>query len=101
METPDKWVVLKITNKDEQPIYKVFASWYDAWKMNSGIQAAMENDNVFRFIGYSGSCYDCHKKGYGTTAYGSMVLNGIIKKATEVGTEIEVMEENTNWINLI
>jgi hypothetical protein len=61
----------------------------------------MENDNVFRFIGYSGSCYDCHKKVYGTTAYGSMVLNSIIKKSTEVGTEIEVMEENTNWINLI
>ena len=101
MEYPEKWVILKITNNDDKPIYKVFASWYDAWKINSGIQTAMENENVFRFIGYSGNGYDCHKKGYGTTAYGSTILNNIIKKATEAGAEIEVMQENTNWINLI
>ena len=40
---PELWCVLKITPKDQKPIYKVFGTWHggyassNSWRLNSGI----------------------------------------------------------------
>jgi len=99
-ETPDKWVILKLPNN----YYKVFGTWGggyldgDRWKLNSGIEK-VEQDDYYYFIGYSGSCYKCYKKGYGTaTSYGSNVLNRIIEQGNG---QLELMEDRDDWTNII
>lgn len=93
MQTPDKWIILKIGT--ENPIYKVFATWYggylgnDSWKINSGINKVEEDDSFYYFYGYSGSCYKCHKKTYGTNFYSKCILDNILDKSTDVS----IMEE--------
>jgi hypothetical protein len=108
--TPDKWVILKITLKDStEPIYKVFATWYggylgaDSWRMNSGIVHVEESDNYYAFHGHSGSIYTCNKSPncYGTSGYSSGILNNMITKVNEsdAGT-VEVLDGDTNWMEL-
>lgn len=100
-ETPEKWVILKVSNKH----YKVFGTWVggylgeDKWKLNSGIEKTEEDDEYYYFIGFSGSCYKCHKKGYGVaTSYGNGVLNNIIEKCNG---ELELMEDMLDWTNIL
>ena len=103
---PDKWVVVKITGKDTPPIHKVFASWYggwagsDSWKLNSGITKATLEGNVYSFEGSSGSVYECHKECYGTNMYGSGILNNMIDRVAKAGGTIEVLPEETNWLEI-
>ena len=103
---PDKWVVVKITGKDYAPVYKVFASWYggwagsDSWKLNSGITKATLEGNVYSFEGSSGSVYECHKDVYGTNMYGGSVLSGLIEKVEKSGGMVEILSENTNWLEI-
>lgn len=105
MNIPDKWIVLKIG----QDIYKVFGTWYggyldgDSWKMNSGIVKVTEDEHNFIFHGYSGSTYICSKSEntYGTNSYSSGILNNILKKAKDNNVDVEIMDQNTNWLNLI
>jgi len=100
---PDKWVVVKI---GEENLYKVFACWYggyagsDSWKLNSGITKATLEGNVYSFEGSSGSVYECHKDVYGTNMYGHGVLNNIIEKANQNDITIEIMPEDTNWLEI-
>ena len=104
--TPDRWVVVKITGDDSPPIHKVFASWFggyagsDSWKLNSGITKATLEGNVYSFEGSSGSVYDCHKDTYGYNMYGGSVLNNMIDKASANNVTIEVLPENTNFLNI-
>lgn len=104
--TPDKWVIVKITRSDVDAIYKVFACWYggwagsDSWKLNSGITKATLVGDVFFFEGSSGSVYDCYKNSYGTNMYGHGVLNNMIENAAKAGASIEIMPEDTNWLEL-
>lgn len=105
METPDKWIVLKI-GKDE-PIYRVFATWYggylgsDSWKMNSGIVRVEEDGNYYKFYGYSGSCYNCSKYTYGTNMFSQSVLNGFMEKVNKTEEVLTVLPDNTDWVNLL
>jgi hypothetical protein len=105
METPDKWVVVKIENAGSI-LYKVFASWYggylgsDSWKINSGIVSVDEDENCFKFYGHSGSCYRCYKNTYGTSMYSQGVLNDMIELAKKQNAFIEVLSEDTDWLNL-
>jgi len=100
-ETPDRWVILKLPNN----YYKVFGTWAGGyldegrWKLNSGINKVEQDKSFYYFIGFSGSCYKCHKKGYGTKApYGLGILNKII----ELGSgQIELMEDVNYWENVI
>jgi len=100
---PDKWVVVKI---GEENLYKVFACWYggyagsDSWKLNSGITKATLEGNVYSFEGSSGSVYECHKNFYGTNHYGSGILQNMIDRAEQAGYTIEVMPEETNWLEI-
>jgi len=105
--TPDKWVVVQIEGEDIVPLtYKVFACWYggylgsNSWKMNSGICSVKKENNYFLFEGYSGSIYKCHGGIYGTHMYGGGVLNEIISESKKVGVNIDVLPEDTNWLEL-
>ncbi len=104
--TPDKWVVVKITGKDTSPVHKVFACWYggylgsDSWKLNSGITKATLEGNVYYFEGSSGSVYECHKDIYGTNFYGGSVLSGLIEKVEKSGGMMEILAEETNWLEI-
>jgi hypothetical protein len=103
---PDKWLVVKITGKDTPPVHKVFACWYggylgsDSWKLNSGITKATLEGFVYYFEGSSGSVYECHKDYYGTNGYGADVLSNMIARAGMNGVTIELMPENTNWMEI-
>ena len=106
-ERPEKWVVLKITNKDGIH-YKIFGTWAggyldgDRWRLNSGISSIEEDENHYYFYGYSGSCYMCNKNDYGVaTTYSKSVLDEFQIKALEKDTKIEVMGEDTDWLTLI
>ena len=106
-ETPDRWVVLELNNKGTT-IYKVFGSWAggyldgDRWKANSGIVSVEEDDEYYYFIGYSGSCYKCHKKGYGVmTSYSQSILDNLIDKANERGVSISVLLDDVNFMELL
>jgi len=87
MYIPDKWMLVHIGGDD--PHYRVFGSWYggylhgDSWRMNSGITRCDEEGDYYVFHGSSGSQYRCHKKCYGTTAYGASILEGYKKEAKE------------------
>jgi hypothetical protein len=105
-ETPENWVILKITNNGET-VYKVFGSWAggylgsDNWRINSGIKSVEEEGDYFYFYGYSGSCYKCHKNLYGVlTSYNNGVLDALIKTGYDNGAEIEIMDKETNWLEL-
>jgi len=105
MKRPHKWVIIKITNNDEMH-YKLFGTWYggyldgDYWRLNSGITKVVENENEFKFFGQSGSVYICDKTTYGTNNYSQSVLNGIIEKAESTGVKIEILPEDTIWVDL-
>ena len=107
-ETPDRWVVVKIDNNIDAPFYKVFATWAggyldgDRWKLNSGIKSVESDEDYYYFIGHSGSCYKCHKKGYGTaTSYGEGVLQDMIKNAYKANSTVNVLPEDTEWGNFL
>lgn len=100
-ETPEKWVIFKLPNN----LYKVFGTWSggysnrDNWKLNSGIAKVEEDEDYYYFIGLSGSCYKCHKKAYGTAnSYGLSVLHNILEEAKG---QVELMEKDNDWLNLI
>jgi len=107
-ETPDRWVVVKIDNNLDTPFYKVFATWAggyldgDRWKLNSGIKSVESDEDYYYFMGHSGSCYKCHKKGYGTaTSYGEGVLQNMIENAYKANSIVNVLSEDTEWENLL
>jgi hypothetical protein len=105
---PDRWVVVKISGYEDhsKPVYKVFACWYggyagsDSWKLNSGITKATLEGFVYSFEGSSGSVYECHKDSYGYNMYGGSVLNNMIEKSKEHGITIEILPEDTNFMEI-
>ena len=103
---PDKWLVVKISSDKTPALYKVFACWYggwagsDSWKLNSGITKVTEDGSCYLFDGSSGSTYACHKRNYGANMYGLGVLENMIKNAETNGIKIEILPEETNWMEL-
>jgi hypothetical protein len=103
--TPDRWVAIKIVTTNEV-LYKIFASWYggylgsDSWNLNRGITTVRDMENSYAFDGSSGSVYECHKNAYGYNRYGGSVLHNMIDKAKENGVTIEILPENTNWLEI-
>ena len=101
---PDKWLVVKVNS--DQPHYRVFGSWYggfakgDSWKMNSGITKIREEGACYHFEGSSGSVYVCHKSNYGSHMYGSGVLQNIIENSAKENVQIEILSEDTNFMEL-
>jgi len=96
-ETPNKWVILGLPDNH----YKVYGTWAggyldgDRWKLNSGIKEVEQDDDFYYFIGYSGSCYKCDKKGYGVmTSFGHDVLDKMIGLAKG---QVEVLDDVDDW----
>jgi hypothetical protein len=77
---PDRWVIVKLTNKKGISHNRVFAGWYggytggDSWKLNSGIVAEEVTEDYYDFVGDSGSVYRCYKNAYGMSGYMASVL---------------------------
>jgi len=100
---PDNWVILKIT-APEETLYKVLAGWSggyldgDSWKINSGIVSVSLQDDYWLFAGYSGSIYQCWQGRYGLRLATAPVYNRFRER---FGDLIEIMDENTNWKELI
>lgn len=97
-ETPDRWVILRLPDGH----YKVFGSWAggyldgDRWKLNSGIDRVEQDEDFYYFVGFSGSCYRCNKKGYGVaTSYSSGVLDGILERG------LVLMDDVSDWAYII
>ena len=100
-ETPERWVIVKLPNN----YYKVFGTWAggyldgDRWQLNSGISKVEQDESFYYFIGFSGSCYKCHKKAYGiATSYGLDVLN---KRIEQGNGQIELVENVVDWVNVV
>lgn len=104
--TPDRWVVIKIT-RAEDIMYRVFACWHggylggDSWKLNSGITSVVRENDFYIFSGASGSTYTCHREQYGTNMYGHGVLSNIQEQAAEHGVTIEIMHEDTAFMEMV
>ena len=103
-QIPEKWTILKLYGNQ----YKVFATWSggylgrDRWLFNSGIASVDEDDDFYYFIGFSGSCYKCHKGAYGiANSYCRSILDNIMSQANGDPTLIEIMEGETDWKELI
>ena len=104
---PDKWVVLKI-NRDDEVDYKVLGGWKggyldgDYWRLNSGIKEVDVNKdgNYFYFKGHSGSVYGCRKESYGFTVQTAGIYEQLTKNWFP-GTKVEVMPEETDWMELL
>jgi len=105
---PDRWVVVKIVGGEIPLTYKVFASWHGgymdsggSWKLNSGVEKVTKLKMHYKFKGFSGSIYKCHKNAYGMTNYGAMVLLNIIRKSKDVEVQVDILPHDTDWSNLI
>lgn len=106
MYTPDKWVILKILDENNNTIFKVLAGWTggylegQSWKINSGITEVSFDGNFYEFKGYSGSVYRCSKNGYGTNNMTADILHKILNQP-ELKGKISLMEEQdfTNLLN--
>ena len=99
--TPDNWVVLKIVHPEEpKPIYKVLGGWSggylngDSWRINSGVSHVTEDEEYYYFHGYSGSTYQCYKKGYALRMSNAGVYNQLKEK---FGDAVELLDEGTDW----
>lgn len=103
---PDFWIVVKLTPVDVTypPHYRVFANWAGSyihgasWKLNSGITTVKEDGDYLEFSGSSGSVYRCHKNCYGTSAYGSGVLQHLIE--TSEAVTIEPLTADVDFLNM-
>lgn len=93
--TPDKWVVLQITDNDKT-IHKVLAGWRggylgsDSWQLNSGITKIEMDGDYYLFHGYSGSVYKCHKNYYGLTNLTAAMYHSWDKQCPD---KFEMLEE--------
>lgn len=103
---PDKWVVVKFT-RDNLVYYKVLAGWKggylegDSWRLNSGIWDIKEKDHYFHFKGHSGSTYLCHKDRYGFTTQTIGMFNLMSENHNVPLTTVELMPEETDWMELL
>jgi len=102
---PDKWLMVQLTNKDNESHYRIFACWYggytgsDSWKLNSGVTKIIEDERSYYFKGSSGSVYDCSKRSYGISGYGDGVLKKLIEKSKNT-VSIEILPEETSFMKL-
>lgn len=104
---PDNWVVLKVKEgKGTFPFYKVLGGWSggylsgDSWRLNSGVTEVKEDGDYYEFYGESGSCYRCHKEGYGLRMNNAGVYKDL-RLQQEFGGQIILMPEDTDWSTLV
>lgn len=93
---PDKWVLVKITSRENKVVYKILAGFYggfagsDHWQMNSGVKKVDEEEHLWIVHGESGSEYICRKDSEGLTRLTQAMLAHWQKQAT---IEVVPMQE--------
>jgi hypothetical protein len=100
--TPDRWVVLRLKNKDGF-IHKVLGGWAggylngQSWRLNSGI-IKCDYDSVndrLAFSGFSGSTYIVHKDMYGVNIAMSEIIETMQKMYPD---QVEVLDgDKYDW----
>lgn len=83
--TPDNWVIVKIQEPNEQPVYKVLAGWNggflhgSSWQLSSGILSVEEDENNYYLLQHSGSLYICKKDKERLSPNTQAVLNRFVE----------------------
>ena len=106
---PDNWVVIKMTRQQPnlQVTYKVLAGWKagyldgESWRMNSGVDFIVDHKDEVHFHGRSGSNYICGKGQYGMRRNGSSIFERMTKDSESMDIDVELLDEDTDWINLL
>jgi len=75
---------------------KVFGSWHEEWRLNSGITRVEKDGKYWLLFGYSGSCYRCHEDSYGiSNPYSLAVLNDYDLSAVSASEALDYLCDNT------
>lgn len=88
MLCPDKWIILKIEHKDQEPVYKLLSGWYggyldgDSWRLNSGITSIKRGVGLAYITGSSGTEYKCHLDNEGVSG----IMAEVILQLTRIAT---------------
>jgi len=99
---PDKYVIVKITDKETSEVhYRVLGTWHggytsgDYYRLNSGIDRYTVTDfGTVQFYGASGSVYEVAKKMYGMSLYSQGWLMGLIERSkADLEMEVITLEE--------
>ena len=98
---PDSWVVIKMIHKD-QTFYKVLGGWSGgylngtSWRLNSGVEKADLDNDLYKFYGASGSVYNCHKESYGLKMSTASVWNEMKEKYPD---QVELLDDR-DWTQM-
>ena len=98
---PDSWVVIKMVHKD-QTFYKVLGGWSGgylngtSWRLNSGVEKADLDNDLYKFYGASGSVYNCHKESYGLKMSIASVWNEMKEKYPD---QVELLDD-CDWTQM-
>lgn len=98
---PDRWVIIKITHKGDEPTYKVVATFYggyargDSWRASSGICGIEEDSDLYTFKNHSGSSYVCFKERYGASMYVHSIIYSWMQELNSKGdTLMEILPQD-------
>jgi hypothetical protein len=106
MYSPDSYRVILIDTPTGQ-LVKLFASWSggyldgDSYRINSGTEVIIEEQNNYFFYGFSGSIYKLNKYNHGSlTSYSAGIYNRILQqdfvKEITVQEAINILGENND-----
>ena len=101
---PDAWIVVKMTNGNEIT-HKIVAGWSGSylyglsWKINSGIKSVTYSNGIYNFLGFSGSIYECRENSYGLRVCNAIGYDILEKQCKENGIELDILDEETDWLN--
>ena len=93
---PDNWVIVEIEQDNGQPFHKVLGGWSggyldgNTWRMNSGIDRVVTDEDHYDIHGYSGSVYRCRKDTEGIR----MNIANILEKLIDTGRVKQVSIED-------
>ncbi len=98
MYTPDCWVKIRVEHPKQETIEKIVGGWSggyadgDTWRVNSGIERVVEDEEYYDFHGYSGSVYRCYKQSQGIRMSIAGVVASFKKTGEEHGYNVEVVK---------
>ena len=73
----------------------------ESWRMNSGVDFIVDHKDEVHFHGRSGSNYICGKGQYGMRRNGSSIFERMTKDSESMDIDVELLDEDTDWINLL
>lgn len=102
---PDHWCVIKM-NYNGEVIYKILGAWSSSylhgpsWRLNSGVEKIGydSEEDMYEFVGHSGSVYKCHRDSYGMNL-ASMGAWNTMKEAHP--DRVELLKDRKDWTNML